>query len=150
METEEIGGIVREGALSPLCDPPCSPETYLRLECQGGSVAWHDAVLSARGEPGRGRGIVMQLRIEVEDLTGEWTTVAEVEREVYEWGHWYGVWLKREQVRRLQMGARVRVTRGDGAEAMYSLEGSHRAVRGALDACWAASRRAVREGGVDQ
>ena len=144
VEPHDFGAIVRHGALSPWCDPPCAPETALQLTCQGGPVTWPHVSLSARGEPGRGRGTMMALRIEVEDTTGRWRVLAAVEREVYEWGQWYGVRLDREAVRAVRHGLLARVDRGDGRSATYSLAGSHRAIRRMLDACWAASRRAAR------
>ena len=38
-EVEAFGGIEGHTVHSPVCEEPCAPETWVRVECQGGTVA---------------------------------------------------------------------------------------------------------------
>ena len=142
-EPEAFGGIESHSAVSAPCTNGCEPETFVRVECQGGTVAWDAASLSVRDEPGRGRGVERNLILEVERPAGVWTRFASVRREVYDWGQWVGLWTGRERMRMLQRGLRLRVTHDTGHVEVYSLSGSHAALRVMADRCYAATRAAM-------
>ena len=142
-EPEAFGGVEGHSALSPPCTNGCEPETWVRVECQGGTVAWHAASLSVRGEPGRGRGVKRNLILEVERPAGVWTPFAAACREVYDWGQWYGLWVGPERMRMLQRGLHLRVTHETGHVEVYTLAGSHAALRVMADRCYAATRAAM-------
>ena len=142
-EPEAFGGIKGHSVVSPPCTNGCEPETFVRVECQGGTVAWDEASLSVRGEPGRGRGVKRNLILEVERSAGVWTRFASVRREVYDWGQWVGLWVGRERMRMLQRGLRLRVTHETGHVEVYTLAGSHAVLRVMADRCYAATRAAM-------
>ena len=142
-EPEAFGGIEGHSAVSAPCTNGCEPETFVRVECQGGTVAWDAASLSVRGEPGRGRGVKRNLILEVERPAGVWTPFASIHREVYDWGQWVGLWTGRERMRMLKLGVRLRVTHDTGHVEVYSLSGSHVALRVMADRCYAATRAAM-------